>query len=45
MAGQGACVKRYSDPTFFRLMWASSEIEKAEQVQRELKAHQEKVST
>jgi hypothetical protein len=30
--GRGACVKRYTDPTFFRLTWATSQLERAEQI-------------
>ncbi|KAJ8465348.1 hypothetical protein OPV22_027900 [Ensete ventricosum] len=33
--GTGACLKRYSDPSYFRRVWAASETEKAEGLQRE----------
>lgn len=34
-AGRGACVKRYTDPTFFKLTWAATQLEKAERLRRE----------
>ncbi|XP_077251123.1 SCAR-like protein 2 [Tasmannia lanceolata] len=37
-AGAGACLKRYTDPSFFKMAWASSELTKEEIVQREPKA-------
>jgi len=37
-AGRGACVKRYTDPTFFRLSWAASLLMKAERQRREREA-------
>lgn len=40
-AGQGACVKRYTDPTFFRLSWATSQLEKAERAERERQTQNE----
>lgn len=40
-AGQGACVKRYTDPTFFRLNWAASQLERAERAERERQAQKE----
>ena len=42
-AGSGACLRRYSDPSYFKRVWATSELEKAEKVQREKKAHKIKV--
>lgn len=44
VAGAGACLKRYTDPSFFRTEWASSELMKAERVQRDEKARREKVN-
>ncbi|XP_077227651.1 SCAR-like protein 2 isoform X2 [Tasmannia lanceolata] len=38
-AGAGACLKRYTDPSLFKKIWASSELTKAETVQRERKTH------
>ncbi|XP_020593449.1 protein SCAR3 isoform X2 [Phalaenopsis equestris] len=38
-AGNGACLKRYSDPSYFKKAWANSEPEKAQQIQNE-KKHQ-----
>lgn len=43
MAGAGACLKRYTDPSFFKLEWASSELMKAQRAQRDKKARREKV--
>lgn len=42
VAGAGACLKRYSDPSFFKLEWASSELMKAQRAQRDKKARREK---
>jgi hypothetical protein len=42
VAGAGACLKRYTDPSFFRTEWASSELMKAERVQRDKRARREK---
>ncbi|KAG0568872.1 hypothetical protein KC19_6G050200 [Ceratodon purpureus] len=41
-AGKGACVKRYTDPTFFRISWATMQIERADQLRREQEAQLEK---
>eukprot|EP00250_Pteridium_aquilinum_P012529 c20780_g1_i1 orf=639-4133(+) len=38
VAGAGACLKRYTDPSFFRMEWASSELMKAEKEQQDKKA-------
>ncbi|MCO5595560.1 hypothetical protein L7F22_049605 [Adiantum nelumboides] len=38
VAGAGACLKRYTDPSFFRMEWASSELMKAEKEQQDRKA-------
>ncbi|WOL12412.1 SCAR-like protein 2 isoform X1 [Canna indica] len=35
--GAGACLKRYSDPSYFRRAWTASELEKADSLQREKK--------
>lgn len=43
VAGAGACLKRYTDPSFFKLEWASSELMKAQRAQRDKKARREKV--
>lgn len=37
-AGRGACVRRYTDPTFFKINWVSSQLLKAEQLQRQREA-------
>ncbi|CAM6095576.1 unnamed protein product [Calypogeia fissa] len=42
VAGAGACLKRYTDPSFFRTEWASSELMKAERIQRDKRARREK---
>lgn len=42
VAGAGACLKRYTDPSFFKMEWASSELIKAEKAQREKKARKVK---
>eukprot|EP01018_Ginkgo_biloba_P000338 Gb_27613 [translate_table: standard] len=42
VAGAGACLKRYTDPSFFKMEWASSELMKAEKAQREKKARRVK---
>eukprot|EP00252_Welwitschia_mirabilis_P019264 TRINITY_DN440_c0_g2_i1.p1 TRINITY_DN440_c0_g2~~TRINITY_DN440_c0_g2_i1.p1 ORF type:complete len:1374 (+),score=304.54 TRINITY_DN440_c0_g2_i1:454-4575(+) len=42
VAGAGACLKRYTDPSFFKMEWASSELMKAEKIQREKKARKKK---
>ncbi len=39
----GACLKRYTDPSFFKLEWANSELMKAQRAQRDKKARREKV--
>lgn len=41
-AGRGACVKRYTDPTYFRITWATAQLERAEQAERERLAEQER---
>ncbi|XP_058095582.1 protein SCAR3-like isoform X2 [Magnolia sinica] len=41
-AGAGACLKRYSNPSFFKTVWASSELANAEKVRREKKAQKSK---
>ncbi|KAF3790643.1 SCAR-like protein 2 [Nymphaea thermarum] len=41
-AGAGACLKRYSDPSFFKMEWATSELMKAEKVKREKKTTKSK---
>eukprot|EP00250_Pteridium_aquilinum_P005765 c15815_g1_i1 orf=1-1032(-) len=41
-AGAGACLKRFSDPSFFKMEWASSELMKAEKEQRDQKARRMK---
>ncbi|KAH7433893.1 hypothetical protein KP509_07G091400 [Ceratopteris richardii] len=38
VAGAGACLKRYTDPSFFRMEWASSELMKAEKEHQDRKA-------
>jgi hypothetical protein len=43
VAGAGACLKRYTDSSFFRTEWASSELMKAERAQRDKRARREKV--
>ncbi|ERN13890.1 SCAR-like protein 2 isoform X1 [Amborella trichopoda] len=40
--GSGACLKRYSDPSFFKKKWVGSELMKAEKFQKEKKAHRNK---
>ncbi|XP_049937044.1 protein SCAR3-like isoform X2 [Nymphaea colorata] len=37
VAGTGACLKRYSDPSFFKMEWATSELLKAEKFKQERK--------
>ncbi|CAN6443756.1 unnamed protein product [Victoria cruziana] len=37
VAGAGACLKRYSDPSFFKIEWATSELLKAEKFKQERK--------
>ncbi|CAK9201608.1 unnamed protein product [Sphagnum troendelagicum] len=41
----GACLKRYTDPSFFKLEWANSELMKAQRAQRDKKARREKEVT
>lgn len=36
-------MKRYTDPSFFKVEWASSELMKAQRAQRDKKARREKV--
>ena len=33
VAGAGACLTRYTDPSFFRTEWANSQLRKAEKAQ------------
>ncbi|KAF8409046.1 hypothetical protein HHK36_005118 [Tetracentron sinense] len=40
--GPGSCLKRYSDPSFFKRALASSDLVSAEKVQREKKVHKSK---
>ncbi|XP_024522467.1 SCAR-like protein 1 [Selaginella moellendorffii] len=42
VGGVGACLKRYTDPSFFKMEWASSEIMKAEKAQQDKKARRSK---
>ncbi|GLJ38492.1 hypothetical protein SUGI_0784370 [Cryptomeria japonica] len=42
VAGAGACLKRYTDPSFFKMEWASTELMKAEKAQRDKKARRVK---
>ncbi|XP_038985538.1 LOW QUALITY PROTEIN: SCAR-like protein 2 [Phoenix dactylifera] len=37
-AGAGACLKKYSDPSYFKRFWTLSESEKGEHAQKEKKA-------
>ncbi|KAF3791817.1 SCAR2 protein [Nymphaea thermarum] len=37
VAGTGACLKRFSDPSFFKMEWATSELLKAEKFKQERK--------
>ncbi|XXG90196.1 hypothetical protein AAC387_Pa12g2019 [Persea americana] len=37
-AGAGACLRRYSDPSYFKTAWASSEQEKLEKLQGDKRA-------
>ncbi|KAJ0977355.1 hypothetical protein J5N97_012829 [Dioscorea zingiberensis] len=41
-AGPGACLKRYSDPSYFKRACVTLELAKAEKVQREKKNHRNK---
>uniref|UniRef100_A0A7I4ATB6 Protein SCAR n=1 Tax=Physcomitrium patens TaxID=3218 RepID=A0A7I4ATB6_PHYPA len=41
-AGQGACLKRYSDPTFFRITWATAQKKAAEEAKLGRQAEQDK---
>jgi hypothetical protein len=43
VSGVGACLKRYTDPSFFKLEWASTELMRAQQEQRDKKARRDKV--
>ncbi|KAI5074533.1 hypothetical protein GOP47_0010494 [Adiantum capillus-veneris] len=38
VTGAGACLKRFTDPSFFKTEWASSELLKAEKEQRDQRA-------
>ncbi|KAJ7516478.1 hypothetical protein O6H91_22G059800 [Diphasiastrum complanatum] len=42
VGGAEACLKRYTDPSFFKRQWASTELTKAEKAQRERKARRGK---
>jgi hypothetical protein len=41
----GACLKRYTDPSFFKMEWAKSELMKAQHTQLNKKANIEKVKS
>ncbi|XP_058100796.1 SCAR-like protein 2 isoform X2 [Magnolia sinica] len=41
-SGAGTCLKRYSDPSFFKTAWTNSALMKIEKVQQEKKAHKSK---
>lgn len=41
--GPGSCLKRYSDPTFFKKASATSDEANAEKIQRDRKARRIKV--
>ncbi len=41
----GACLKRYTDPSFFKMEWAKSELMKAQHTQLYKKANIEKVKS
>ncbi|THU70019.1 hypothetical protein C4D60_Mb08t20570 [Musa balbisiana] len=38
-AGTGACLKRYSDPSYFKRTWAASQMQRSETVRKEKKFH------
>eukprot|EP00249_Psilotum_nudum_P018982 c27052_g1_i1 orf=239-2878(+) len=42
VAGDGACLKRYSNPSFFKMEWASSELLKAQKDHRDKKSRRVK---
>ncbi|KAG0600061.1 hypothetical protein M758_11G004200 [Ceratodon purpureus] len=42
VGGAGTCLKRYSDPSFFKLEWARSELMKTQRAQLDKKARQDK---
>lgn len=42
--GAGACLKRYSDPTYFKRSLTNSDMKKERNIQNEKKAHRRKVS-
>lgn len=43
-AGSGACLRRYSDPLYFKTVWTnSSELLNVEQFQKEMKVLKRKV--
>eukprot|EP00249_Psilotum_nudum_P022838 c28655_g1_i1 orf=1070-4681(+) len=42
VAGAGACLKRYTDPFFFKMEWASTELLKAEKEQRDKRSWKQK---
>lgn len=44
MSGVGACLKRYTDPSFFKLEWASTELMRAQREQRDKRARRDKVN-
>ncbi|KAL5989658.1 hypothetical protein ACLOJK_010551 [Asimina triloba] len=41
-AGAGVCLKRYSDPSFFKTFWANSELASAEKSKRDRKTYKSK---
>ncbi|CAL9196482.1 SCAR-like protein 2 isoform X1 [Musa acuminata AAA Group] len=41
-AGTGACLKRYSDPPYFKRVWTASQMENSENFQKEKKVHKTK---
>jgi hypothetical protein len=41
----GACLKRYTDPSFFKMEWAKSELMKAQHTQLNKKANIEQVKS
>ncbi|URE44134.1 SCAR-like protein [Musa troglodytarum] len=41
-AGTGACLKRYSDPPYFKRVWTASQMEISENFQKEKKVHKTK---
>ncbi|KAJ7287948.1 hypothetical protein O6H91_Y312800 [Diphasiastrum complanatum] len=41
-AGEGACLRRYSDPSYFKMQWENSESKKAENSKKEKKGRRRK---